>query len=268
MSWLFSRALVEEFSADTCSDGEPCAQLSVMPTPHKFSRNGKTIEHSDLSQFGLTCAVLTESRGEELLTWYQAGFHAKTSASQEAAPGSMEFEAPCGTTWRGSFAKFAPDSSTWKTAQCSLLEGSDEFSQIWPRWGLMADGECYQQKEVAPIIDASEFGLWPTPTASDTGARKKRYAQGGMPLSLAARTYPTPTANDAIKRGDLRHYPQYLVGAAQLLDSDASPLNPDWVEWLMGWPFRWTDLRPLEMDKFREWQQQHSPFYQLEQEAA
>ena len=26
-------------------------------------------------------------------------------------------------------------------------------------------------------------------------------------------------------------------------------LNPPWVEWLMGWPIGWTDLKPLEMDK-------------------
>lgn len=37
-------------------------------------------------------------------------------------------------------------------------------------------------------------------------------------------------------------------------------LNPEWVEWLMGWPIGWTDLKPLEMARFREWQQQHSIF--------
>jgi hypothetical protein len=42
--------------------------------------------------------------------------------------------------------------------------------------------------------------------------------------------------------------------------SDGGQLNPEWVEWLMGWPIGWTELKPLEMDKFREWQQQHSPF--------
>jgi hypothetical protein len=26
-------------------------------------------------------------------------------------------------------------------------------------------------------------------------------------------------------------------------------LNPTWVEWLMGWPLGWTDLKPLVMDK-------------------
>ena len=38
-------------------------------------------------------------------------------------------------------------------------------------------------------------------------------------------------------------------------------LNPEWVEWLMGWPLGWTDLKPLATDRFREWQQQHSPFF-------
>jgi hypothetical protein len=34
-------------------------------------------------------------------------------------------------------------------------------------------------------------------------------------------------------------------------------LNPTWVEWLIGWPLGWTDLKPLEMDRFLQWQQQH-----------
>jgi len=28
-------------------------------------------------------------------------------------------------------------------------------------------------------------------------------------------------------------------------------LNPMWVEWLMGWPLGWTDLKPLATDKFQ-----------------
>jgi hypothetical protein len=38
---------------------------------------------------------------------------------------------------------------------------------------------------------------------------------------------------------------------------DGGHLNPEWAEWLMGWPIGWTDLKPLAMDKFHEWQQQH-----------
>ena len=37
-------------------------------------------------------------------------------------------------------------------------------------------------------------------------------------------------------------------------------LNPNWVEWLMGWISGWTDLKPLEMDKFRQWSKQHGSY--------
>ena len=34
-------------------------------------------------------------------------------------------------------------------------------------------------------------------------------------------------------------------------------LNPTWVEWLMGFPLGWTDLQPLETDKFQQWCELH-----------
>ncbi len=83
MSWLFSRALVAEYSAGSSWDGEPCAQLSVKPTQHKFWHRDKAMEPCDLSQFGLTCAVLTDDRGEDLLTWFLAASRARTSAAPE-----------------------------------------------------------------------------------------------------------------------------------------------------------------------------------------
>jgi hypothetical protein len=99
MSWLFSRALVEEFLAGTCSDGEPSAQLSVMPTAQPFWRRGKTMDFSQPSPSGQTFALLTEDRGRELLTSFLAGFPAKTSAPRERAPASKASEAASGDTW-------------------------------------------------------------------------------------------------------------------------------------------------------------------------
>jgi hypothetical protein len=34
-------------------------------------------------------------------------------------------------------------------------------------------------------------------------------------------------------------------------------LSPTWVEWLMGWPLGWTDLKPLVMDKYQQWLEKH-----------
>ncbi len=36
--------------------------------------------------------------------------------------------------------------------------------------------------------------------------------------------------------------------------------NPEFVEWMMGWPIGQTDLKPLGTDRFREWLQQHGGF--------
>jgi hypothetical protein len=41
-------------------------------------------------------------------------------------------------------------------------------------------------------------------------------------------------------------------------------LSPMWTEWLMGWPIGWTDLKPLETDKFQQWQHSHSEFLEVE----
>jgi hypothetical protein len=35
---------------------------------------------------------------------------------------------------------------------------------------------------------------------------------------------------------------------------------PELPEWLMAWPIGWTDLEPLEMAKFLQWQWQHGAF--------
>lgn len=33
-------------------------------------------------------------------------------------------------------------------------------------------------------------------------------------------------------------------------------LNPDWVEWLMGWPIGWTSLEPLEDHRILAWDEE------------
>ena len=79
MSWLFSQALVEEYLGDTSLDGEQSAPLSGNNTQQAYCAPDKMTKFSRLSRFGMTYKPLMETRGEELLTLYLAGFHAKTS---------------------------------------------------------------------------------------------------------------------------------------------------------------------------------------------
>jgi hypothetical protein len=241
MSWLFSQALVAEYSAANCSDGEPSAQLNVMPTPHPFWRNDKTMDPLSLSRFGPTCAVLTADRGAALLTWFLAGFPARTFQSPVAGKGWRESVRAFGWRWPGSFARWSPATSSWKTRQCSLVEDSPEFSQTWPTWGLMRDGECLEVTTPQLAMSEKGCGFWPTPTKRDSrtlaGSQPpKRAPTSGIPLAWTIALTLTP---------------EQRTGGR---------LNPPWVEWLMGWPMGWTSLQPLEMDKFHEWRQQHGNF--------
>ena len=83
MSWLFSRALVEEYLGDTSLDGEQSAPLSGNNTQQAYCAPDKMTKFFRLSRFGMTFKPLTEDLGEELLTSYRAAFHAPTFPLQE-----------------------------------------------------------------------------------------------------------------------------------------------------------------------------------------
>src|ERR1700678_1027897 len=141
-SWLFSQALVGASLEAISLDGEPCAQLNVMPIAQPFWRNDKPMDASRFSRFGLTLRLLTESDGEALLTWFQRAFLARTSARPVQAMGLTEPDQAYGFKLPGSFAKYSPGSCSWKTRQCSLLGGLAEYSETWQNAGSIRNGEC------------------------------------------------------------------------------------------------------------------------------
>lgn len=281
MSWHCSRALVEAFSAANCSDGQPSAQLNTTPTPDQYYWPDKTTEHSRLSRFGMTCVPLTASLGEDLLMWFLADSHARTSARPERVPASMESVAVSGEKWQGSFARYNRNSSSWKTAQCSLLADSDEFLETWPRWGSMLNGASYlRQIPALPIcVNASEY--WATPTTMDklppkslealhreaTIARPGRNKPANLRDQVSnMKNWPTPCARDYRSHVSMDTVARRQKGSTRGVNlseqmqrdtGTTGQLNPQWVEWLMGWPIGWTALKPLETAKFQEWLQQH-----------
>ena len=106
--------------------------------------------------------------------------------------------------------------------------------------------------------------MWPTPKCSDSRHAISRHITdpegrwignlGEVVMSLE--TFPTPMASDNRDRGNMESASvkrRLAIGKQVSLGQSVSPisgrLNPTWVEWLMGWPLGWTDLKPLEMDK-------------------
>ena len=249
--WIISSALLRdcensrcspgqaaEYSADTCLDGEPSAPLSGPHILRLYLPHDKMTDFSRLSRFGVMCKPLTANHGADVLMWYLEGFPARILAQPEKAQESMANAPACGRTWQGLLARYNPLLSLWRTPQCLLFGEWEQSLEIWPRWGLMRSGECWELAIWERPIFGKGCGLWDTPCKGDAHPRaynRNKPYHGPGQKHLQAQAYERMT--------------QHCV--------DGGKLNPMWVEWLMGWPMGWTGLQPLETDKFREWQQQH-----------
>ena len=205
-----------------------------------------------------------------------AASRAKTSPPQEKAQDSMASEAASGLKCLGSLARFDLDSCSWKTHQFSLLGGLESFSETWPRWGMMRDGECSAQsmpERLTGEIGSGSSELCPTPRAGNPGSRPN--GKGGKILAeevaitegqriRGQKTWPTPTAHNAKEKDSpseaTLNTPTLCHQARGGDKTQPKHLNPVWVEWLMAWPLGWTDLKRLETDKFRQWLHSHGEF--------
>ena len=256
MSWLFSQALVAAYSEATCSDGEQSVPSSGHHTQQAYLSPDKMTDFSRLSRFGMTFKPLTEDLGKAVLTWCQEASRARISQQRGGGQELTAQEVACGNTWQGSWVKYDHDTSSWRTHQCSLLGGLDEFLGTWPRWGSMLNGECWELRTWALRTSEIESGSPDGETffhtqncsgldggSNSRNALKKRQM---LPTPLT-RDWKSGKASKATMERNSRPLSEQVGGT----------LNPTWVEWLMGWPLGWTDLKPLEMDKFRKWQQQH-----------
>ena len=128
---------------------------------------------------------------------------------------------------------------------------------------------------VTDNLSEKPYRMWPTPTTVEhinpkrkIFMRGKSYriksnqgVEGGAKLCeiIEQQVFPTPTKRDYKgMSGSLfrEKYGKVKNLADAVLVKGGGQLNPNWVEWLMGWPIGWTDLKPLEMDKFQQWLEQ------------
>lgn len=236
MSWHFSRALVAEYLEASSLGGGRFAPSKSIPSAPDDSCSDKMKDTCHRSPFGMMFVPSTDTHGTALLTWFRAVFRARISQSAEMVTGSQEKNQGCGGKWQGSFARFNQNTYSWKTPQYSLLGGLIEYSETWPRWGMMQDGACFRLASLVHHTHGKGCSLWPTPTARDRrtlagGRDRKRAKKSGKSLCHTI--------------GELLGFPKRTY------------IKPCILEKMMIWPEGWTDVKPLETDKFRQWQQQH-----------
>lgn len=239
MSWLYSRELVEEYSEDICLDGEPSALWSGTRTQLPSWCSDKTMGRCQLSQSGMTFKPLTGENGEAVLMSFLEAFPVPTSVVQGRERESKENDLPCGNIWQESSVKYDLNSSSWKTHQCLWEEDLQPSSVTLPKWGMMRSGVLLERITSPPLtkeIESGSLQSWPTP---------------------AARDYKGANSRDHCKaNGTGRKHMDQLPNAVVHGDNNKSKkgqLNPDWTEWLMGWPIGWTSLETITELDWRDW---------------
>jgi hypothetical protein len=304
---------VEASLVDTSSDTQLSQQLKSNPIAKQSSSSDKPTEYYLFSLFSETSESLMGTLGEERSMSSRAASPVRTFHLLVEALGLQENGRAFGEKWRELSVKYNPDTHSWKTHQCSLLEGLDEFSETWPKWGMMQNGVCWERIIAERPTSETESGFWRSPDTGQggtSGLLKKGLNKraNGQPIQIrlvdqvnnprfwptprscsamaatitpesawqenrfpnletvvGRRMWPTPQANEDAA-GTPNGKMQKMLGnhpdirGTTKEEWAGGTLNPPWVEWLMGWPVGWTDLKPLETDKFQSWQQQHGGF--------
>jgi hypothetical protein len=179
-------------------DISPFALSSSIRIASKSWRNGKRTGRFPGFPSLPMSASSTASPGEDSSMSSQADSPARTSALPVRVQESTASDPVYGATWRESLARFDRATRSWKTAQHSLIEDSDECSVTWPRSGMTVGGQCYLLPTLGRRTGGSGSGLWQTPVADDSVNRANgKVNSRGEPKLSAQVMLPTPCATDA-----------------------------------------------------------------------
>ena len=124
------------------------------------------------------------------------------------------------------------------------ITGEDGEPILWktPIASDSANREFYRNSRGEPNLSGM-VKMFPTPTrfdatCGDLPGKEFTGTLHAMKMIQAAKMWPTPIATDWKNRGckDYRKNREF-----QLQTAVGGQLNPDWVEWLQGFPIGWTE---------------------------
>ena len=175
---------------------------------------------------------------------------ARTSRAQVTKLEFPASEVVYGRNITGSFARFDPDSSSWRTSQLCLIEGRQRFAETWPRSGTTQSGTAYPLPCWERPTTATGSGLLPTPTTKANQLAPSMMKHAGC-RRLKEMMLPTPNAGSDHWGGSWRE----CGGSGNALRGTVlgeQKIHPLEWEWIMGYPAGWTALDPSETPSSRK----------------
>lgn len=133
-----------------------------------------------------------------LLTCSSADSPAKTCPTPASVPVWQGPDPASGISSTDALANFDRGSSSWKTSQACLFEGSTPFSDAWPTEGMTRNGQLFARPMLARRTDASgcSSSEWKTPTREDCQDREFARNNRGEP-KLSAQVWHSPCSGDS-----------------------------------------------------------------------
>ncbi len=213
-------------------DGETCG-LSLLPTP---TNDGSTRKNK-YAQGGTPLGLVISSAEDSLVSRYLLPAGVRLNVIR-AGSGRISQE------W---FAYFDPDTSSWKTRQGCLAPEWETCLETFPSWGLIRNGFLYRRVPLVRPMRGKGVSLLPTPGASKAANDVTLQCSGDgrkkpNKLGWVAGMIPTPTVT-LLKRGYSNQAERSLLCPSHA----GGPINPAWIEHLMGLPIGWTELEGLAM---------------------
>lgn len=142
-----------------------------------------------------------------------------------------------GPSFSASSPRYDPHTSSWRTSQDSLFAASETYSGDWPSSGMTRSGRAYPLPRLVRRTFGGGCFLLPTPAAQPAGWKNLPIldGRGCYPEHFNQRLYHAETGR-LIQRGVW----QVICLTAGLALPTAPPLNPCFLEWMMGFPLDWT----------------------------
>lgn len=198
----YLQGLAEGYLPTYFLDTNQSAQSKSTPIASKsYTQGKKTVSFLGFPSLTMS-RPLMEGHGEDLPMSSVEDSRAKISVAPGKVLELVEREADSGVKWQESLAKYDPDSRSWKTRQCLLFGDSAECLEIWPRWGIMQDGECFHARTLAEFTYEKESGL-KLPTPRSCTAMQARITENtakaqfpNLETVLARLTLPTLGKNE------------------------------------------------------------------------
>jgi len=251
--------------SETCETYPRMNSLEWTGSPEAIRANPSATQESDWEKMTLVICGRSSSSSSELFDLAASSSRTSPATCRSASIASFK-------TWQAAVSAARSDclqrrksarhidesessSSGWPTPDCTMRphEGNVRMLRKAVDLGMpKEEADAILGRDIAK--PQGKLPAWPTPRAS-TGGPDPESRATGKNLQNAVASWPTPTANeDAAETSNgkmqkmLGNHPDIRGRQGQENSSETEshpgPLNPDWVEMLMGFPTGWTASEP------------------------